>query len=222
MKRLLCLFIPVLVLSASNLRAQNVSEKDSSTYEYFPESKTDADSEETRQAQAEMARRKPKSEFSEKIFFGGGFGAGFGDYTFINISPIVGYRFNDRLSGGMRLMYQYTTFEYFIGGFSKERYNSSDLGIGPFARLLVYGPVYLQAEYEYLSFKQIYPDGSSSRTNFDSFMAGGGVVQTIGRNASLFATVLYNFSYDGFNDSNVLRSPYNSPWVVRMGIAGGF
>jgi hypothetical protein len=53
-------------------------------------------------------------------------------------------------------------------------------------------------------------------------MAGGGVAQPIGRNAAFFMTILYNFSYQNFNNIGVFRSPYNSPWVFRIGIAAGF
>jgi hypothetical protein len=35
-----------------------------------------------------------------RFFFGGNFGVRFGDFTFVNISPQVGYRFTERLSAG--------------------------------------------------------------------------------------------------------------------------
>ncbi len=35
-----------------------------------------------------------------RLFFGGNFGVRFGDFTFVNISPQVGYRFTERLSAG--------------------------------------------------------------------------------------------------------------------------
>lgn len=166
--------------------------------------------------------QQKQSNFLDKVFVGGGLGAGFGNYTFINVSPIIGYRLTERLSIAMRLMYQYTTFEYYVTPVDKERYNGHDLGIGGFARFMVFGPVYLQAEYEHLNYDALYTDGSSGRTSFDSFMAGGGIAQPIGNKAAFFITAMYNFSYEGFNRNNVYRSPYNSPWVIRVGIAGGF
>jgi hypothetical protein len=54
-------------------------------------------------------------------------------------------------------------------------------------------------------------------------MAGGGIAQPVGRKAFVFFTAMYNFSYQNFNNSaNVHRRPYDSPWVIRVGIAGGF
>ena len=120
-------------------------------------------------------------------------------------------------------MYQFTTFEYYDVQEQKIKdYNGHDLGIGGFARFMVYGPVYLQAEYEHLNYDGLYLDGTSSRDSFDSFMAGGGISQPIGNKAAFFITAMYNFSYQNFNQNGVYRSPYNSPWVFRVGIAGGF
>lgn len=159
----------------------------------------------------------------DKVFFGGGFGAGFGSYTFVNVAPIIGYRVTPKFSVAMRLMYQYTTFDYYDYSTNEnEKYNGHDLGIGGFARYMVYGPVYLQAEYEHLNYESLYYDGTSRRTSFDSFMAGGGIAQPMGRNAAFFITAMYNFSYDSFDQTGAYRSPYNSPWVIRVGVTGGF
>ncbi len=166
---------------------------------------------------------KQKSSFLRKIFIGGGFGAGFGDYTYINIAPVIGYRFTPKLSAGLRLMYQYTTFDYFdLQSNKTKKYNGNDFGIGIYSRLRIIGPVYLQAEYEHLSYDALYYDGRSGRDNFNSLMAGGGIVQNVGGKVGVYLTVLYNFSYDSFDQTNVWRFPYNSPWVVRLGVNAGF
>ncbi|MCK5468288.1 MAG: hypothetical protein KAI99_07265 [Cyclobacteriaceae bacterium] len=170
-----------------------------------------------------FAQDSQRPGFLDKVFVGGGFGAGFGNYTYINISPIIGYRVTPKLSAGLRLMYQYTTFDYY--DFQEQRtknYQGNDFGVGGFARFMVYGPVYLQAEYEHLNYDGLYTDGTSSRDSFDSFMAGGGIAQPVGGKAFLFITAMYNFSYENFNNTNAYRSPYNSPWVIRIGITAGF
>ena len=160
--------------------------------------------------------------FLDKVFVGGGFGAGFGSYTYINIAPIIGYRVSPRLSVAMRIMYQYTTYDYYVAG-DKVNFSGNDYGIGGFARFIVKGPFYLQAEYEHLNYEDIdYQDGSSLRSSFDSFMAGGGIAQPIGGKAFFFLTVMYNFSYNNINRNNTYRVPYNSPMVIRVGITAGF
>lgn len=201
-----------------HLFAQETIKKDSASYEYYPD-KTKADVSNT---QSTSPAPGQKSDISEKLFFGGGFGAGFGNYTFISVSPIIGYRVSSRLAAGVRFMYQYTTFEYINQNFDKERYNGNDFGVSPFARFMVYGPAFLQAEYEYMSYDALYYDGTKRRANFDSFLAGAGIAQPIGQRASFFLTVLYNFSYQNFDNTGVYRSPYDSPWVFRVGISGGF
>jgi hypothetical protein len=164
-----------------------------------------------------------KPAFKDKVFFGGGIGAGFGDYTYISISPIIGYRLAPKLSVGIRLMYQYTTFKYYDYVDQKEEtYNGNDFGIGGFATYSLFGPVFLQAEYEHLSYDGLDYYGNEERASFDSFMAGGGISQPMGRKAAFFLAVLYNFSYENFNNTNAYRSPYDSPWVVRIGVTGGF
>ncbi len=170
-----------------------------------------------------LAQESQRPAFLDKVFVGGGFGAGFGDYTFINISPIIGYRVTPKLSAGIRLTYQYTTFDYF--DFQDQRtkkYQGNDFGVGGFARFMLFGPIYLQAEYEHLNYDGLDYNGVSSRSSFNSFMAGGGISQPVGGKAFLFFTAMYNFSYENFNTSNVYRSPYNSPWVIRIGITAGF
>jgi hypothetical protein len=202
----------------SNAIAQETINQDTAVYEYYPDKSNTQEA----QPQSSNAQQGQKSDISEKLFFGGGFGAGFGSYTFISVSPIIGYRVTPRLAAGVRFMYQYTTFEYLDQNFDKERYNGNDFGVSPFARFMVYGPAFLQAEYEYMNYDALYYDGTKTRSSFDSYLAGGGISQPIGQRAAFFLVVLYNFSYEGFDNSGVYRSPYDSPWVFRVGISGGF
>ena len=99
-----------------------------------------------------FAQESEKPEFRDKFFVGGGFGAGFGTYTYVNISPIIGYRITPRLSAALRLMYQYTTYDYYVGG-DKVNFSGNDYGVGGFLRFMVKGPFYLQAEYEHLNYE---------------------------------------------------------------------
>ena len=147
--------------------------------------------------------------FKDRIFTGGSFGASFGTVTFVSVSPILGYMISPRLSAGVGVMYQYVKDDRYVP--SLER---NDWGTSVFTRFLVVPPLFLHAEYEYLNYDYI-----DSRLGFNSFMAGGGVAQPIGRNASFIAMVLYNFSY--VNDNTTIQ-PYSDPWIVRIGITAGF
>src|SRR5687767_1339338 len=45
---------------------------------------------------------EPKKGFDkDKVFIGGNFGLSFGDFTLINVSPQLGYRFNNVLAAGV-------------------------------------------------------------------------------------------------------------------------
>ena len=48
-----------------------------------------------------------RSSVRDRIFFGGNLGFSFGDITFIEVAPLVGYRITDKLSGGLQVQYRY-------------------------------------------------------------------------------------------------------------------
>lgn len=74
---------------------------------------------------------------------------------------------------------------------------------------------------EYLSYEYLNTSGEKARKGFNSFMAGGGFFQPIGRSAGLYAMALYNFSYKDRTSNNDIY-PYDSPLVLRVGITAGF
>ena len=92
--------------------------------------------------------------------------------------------------------------------------NTNDYGASVFARFRIKGPWWLHGEYEYLNYEFIRSDLSTEREGFSSVLVGGGVWQPISKNAAVFANALYNLSYD----SSELRSPYDSPFILRAGI----
>ena len=57
----------------------------------------------------EEKEEKPKGFQKENLFIGGNFGLTFGDYTLINVSPQLGYRFNDYLAAGFGINGQYVS-----------------------------------------------------------------------------------------------------------------
>lgn len=155
--------------------------------------------------------------FKERIVTGGGLGLSFGSYQdFISVSPIIGYAITKKFVAGTGLTYQYTKYKDVYQG---RDVTTNNFGINPFARYTVYRGIFLHAEYEYLNYEGILPNLETQRLNFDSFMAGGGVMQPIGARAGLFFMALYNFSYRDPKPGEYL--PYASPWVIRAGINVG-
>jgi len=149
---------------------------------------------------------------SGRVFYGGGIGVGFGDTTYFSLSPLIGYRVDDRLSVGGSLIYRYRSDDRFGRDLS-----TNDYGASVFARYTVAGPFFVQGELEQLSYEYIRSNLTTTRTNATSFFAGGGVSHPLGRNVTVFATALYNFSYGSQSPS-----PYSSPWVIRLGVGVGF
>lgn len=55
----------------------------------------------------ENKKSKAKEDFVEKLQFGGSFGAFFGQQTYVELSPKVGYKVNERLVTGLGFNYIY-------------------------------------------------------------------------------------------------------------------
>ena len=142
--------------------------------------------------------------FFDRVYFGGSVALEFGDFTFIDLSPLAGYMINNMLSAGVGITYRYLSIRDFD-------FNTNIYGGRIFARHNLGQQFFLQTEYESLSNELLFADGTR-REWVPGFFFGGGLFQPIGARGAGFAAMgLYNFSYDE------IRSPYNSPWVIRVG-----
>lgn len=147
------------------------------------------------------------------VFYGGGIGLSFGTVDYIEVAPMIGLQITDDFSTGINLVYRYRDDSRYTPSLS-----TSDYGGGVFARYRVLPNLFAQTEYEYLNFEYYDLNADKRSDSYSSFLVGGGISQPIGSNAALHAAVLYNFSY---SDSDLYR-PYDSPWVVRIGVSAGF
>lgn len=146
-----------------------------------------------------------KISFTDRLFYGGNFGLMFGSITYIEISPLIGYKFSDRFSAGPGISYIYLQDNRFglstniYGGRVFARYNITDFLFG-------------HGEYEILNRES--PYSLEGRINVTSLFVGGGYRQRIGSNSFLFIMGLWNL-----NDSEY--SIYRNP-IIRMGFSTGF
>lgn len=146
----------------------------------------------------------------DRIVTGGGLGLGFGSVQdFFSVSPVIGYQLTTKLLAGTGVTYRYTNYKVF-----KPSIKLNDYGLNPFLRFTFYRNIFLQTEYEYLNYEYPLKGAETTRRDFNSFLAGGGFIQPIGRRAALYIMALYNFSYQ----ETALYSPYDSPIVFRAGI----
>ena len=149
----------------------------------------------------------------EKLFVGGNFGLTFGNrYTLINISPQVGYRFNQYLAAGLGINGLYISEKtYYTNGQEYSKTSQGVVGLNIFGRVYPIEQILLQvqpeANYRFGNIK-FYDGRSPSTTKLDaqivpSLLMGGGAVIPAGR-GYFVAMVMYD----------VLQKP-NSPYGAR-------
>ncbi len=151
-----------------------------------------------------LRKKEPKPRFWDKVFVGGNFGLQLGTSTFIDISPLAGYRITPKFAAGVGLTYQY--FHY------RDRYYDLETNIfggRVFGRYMFTDYLFAHAEYEYLNLEafDFYP---SRRVDVTSILGGGGYMQRFGENSAIVAMILYNFTESVY-------TPYNNP-IIRIGV----
>ncbi len=145
-------------------------------------------------------------------FYGGGIGANFAnDKSYFELTPMIGRKLSDSIAAGLGGAYRFTKNKTV-----EPATTSHDYGLNLFARYSVTESLFLEAALEHLNYEQHFTDSSSERRNFTSYMAGGGIEQSLGNNTAFYASALYNFSAEDDD------SPYNDPWNIRFGISKGF
>lgn len=153
------------------------------------------------------------ADWKDRIYTGGGLGLQFGTITNIQVSPILGYRINNNLSAGIGVTYIYYKIKYD----NYPDFETNIYGGRLFVRRNLNQQFFLYGEYENLNLEYFdTSDGSVYREWVPGLFLGGGYFVPLGRHAGISAMALYNVIHDD------LRSPYNSPLVLRVGISTGF
>ena len=167
------------------------------------------------QAQNPNDPPKRKSGFvfdPERLVWGGNLGFQFGDVTLIDISPIVGYKFTDKMIGGLGITYQ-----YFQDKRSPQTFSTSIYGGRIFGRYYMLEDLFAHVEYEILNYDGRFVDPyhyfNDSRITAHNFYIGAGYVLPISDNAGLNMMILYNLNENA-------ESLYPNP-VYRVGFTVG-
>lgn len=164
-----------------------------------------------------------ESKFTDRLLFGGGLGLQFGTLTFIDISPVVGYRLTERLEAGVGFSYKYYSYKDFyfdpVTGL-KDDLKSHMIGGSVYTRYHIFENIFLHAEFERLrvNTQELYISGGQVISNpihynINSLFVGVGLKQRISNSSYFFLMGLW----DLVQDSN---SPYDNP-IIRMGILIG-
>ncbi|MBK7498078.1 MAG: hypothetical protein IPI19_03005 [Ignavibacteriales bacterium] len=154
-----------------------------------------------------------------KWYYGGTVGFNFwGDYFYLSVNPLVGYQVSPKFSVGGKVHYSYINDSRSeLGDFTSHNYGASI-----FTRYRPIYQAYLHAEFAYASYENptsfniSTKSWGSERTWVPFLLLGGGFVQNIGPNASVYAEVLF----DVIQDEN---SPYED-WdpIISVGAGIGF
>lgn len=146
----------------------------------------------------------------ERMYYGGNLSLQFGWLTFVDVSPLAGAMITEKYSAGVGATYQY---------FNNRFYNNAQshvYGGRIFNRYNVLPKIFLHAEYEALNVEVANPVPNTSEVIFTrdwvpGLFAGAGYFTPFGERGGMNFMLLYNFTYDN------RRSPYNEPYVLRVG-----
>ncbi len=157
----------------------------------------------------------------QRFYLGGTGGLSFGQTTYVEIAPLVGYRITDRFSIGVNPKYTFIHFKpQYNGQYYSSDFKTSIYGGSFFARYFILENVFLSGEYEVNNFEALvalpnFGGFEIQRMTIGSLLLGGGYFQKFGSSGSGFSIqVLYD----------VLQNPY-SPYygipVIRGGVVFG-
>ncbi len=153
----------------------------------------------------------PQNNFWDRIYTGGGIGLQFGTQTFVNISPLVGYRLTEKFSVGLSATYLYYRYKDYNPAYS---YSSNIYGGSVFSRYLIFENLFAHVEYEVLRLEA--RDNVSrllGTKDITSILVGGGYRQMIGDRSSINLMLLYNLNETTY-------SPYQNP-IIRISFGIG-
>lgn len=141
-----------------------------------------------------------------RFFFGGNIGFMLGDYTNIELSPLVGYHLTKRLSLATQVKYNYVNSKHFSLSFS-------NYGFALSSSYNITKQIFAHVEYEYLSIDSklynlwgLYTN--EKRIAFHNILVGGGYRTPIGERSYANLLILWNISDNAY-------SLYNNP-IIRI------
>jgi len=165
-----------------------------------------------KQSSAQYLEKEPTPV--QRIFWGGNIGLMFGNYTYIAVDPVVGYRLTNRLSAGIGGNYSWTKSTYYdyVGQTYGCNVFASFTLIKNLSEVLPFydnGGILLYGELSLINTSDLYNILPYGREVWAyTPMAGFAYQSPIGPRSYMLVMILYNF-----NESSV--SPYPNP-VFRI------
>lgn len=178
-------------------------------------------------AQDEGEGEQQKGFDRSRLFVGGNFGMSFGSYTWVNLSPQVGYRFNKNFAAGIGINAQYSQLKYYSGDEVIARDEYGIAGMNVFGRLYPIPQLFaqLQPELNYIwgSYKEYYSDNKSSLdgTILPSLLVGAGALLPMGRNGGMTLMLQYDLLYKSGVSGVKPGTPYGNNVFFSIGFNVG-
>lgn len=157
----------------------------------------------TAQDSTMLRKHPPRENVLDRLFTGGNLGVQFGTVTFVDVSPLLGYKITEKISAGIGATYQYYHYKDRYYDFATNVY-----GGRVFGRYLFTDFLFGHIEYEYLNLEAF--DFQRRRVDVGSLMAGAGYIQRVGDHVAVIAMILYNFTESVY-------TPYQNP-IIRVGV----
>ncbi len=163
--------------------------------------------------QKDKVQKERNFDWAEKMSVGGNFAfLASQRYTYIDISPLIGYRLSKMILIGAGPVYTY--YNERLGGIS---YKFDMYGLRMMGRLYFLENFFLQTGWDKLN-RSIYVLQNNtlqeSRIWIDNVWIGGGIRYPVGAGSYMFSSLLYNLNQNNY-------SPYPNPFL-QVGFIVGF
>ncbi len=164
--------------------------------------------------------QEEKERFSQRLVFGGDIGLSFGSITYINLSPVIGYRITDRLTAGVGPIYIYEKYKNL--NFETSTYGGKAVasfalikGSPESGNFLGLGNIVLHVENEITNVEPLYYNAFTNlyrlgdRIWIDNLLLGVGLIQTISGRFSISMFIMWDVTQNDY-------SPYSNP-IFKFG-----
>lgn len=156
-------------------------------------------------------KKKKNREWLDKVTYGSNVQAIFGSYTYIYLSPTIGYTPFKNFNFGVGFIYSYVSINY--QGYGK--FSQSIYGGHSYARYFIGESFFAQAQFDHLLQPNVYNyNDPKQKVWVDYFLVGGGYRQAIGKRAALMTSIMINLTPSPL-------SIYPNP-IFQIGFVGGF
>ncbi len=162
----------------------------------------------------DSAKRKPPRNYDwmKKLTYEGNLQLQLSNYTFIYLSPTIGYSPIEKVNVGLGVIYNYISINY---GGSYGKVSQSVFGGHSYARYFVSDGFFVQGQYDRLRQPNVYNLNGERMKWVDYLLAGVGFRKPIGDRIGMSGTLLYNLTPSPL-------SIYPSRLIVQFGFMGTF